>query len=80
MATRSGRLGDSAHLIPGTLAGLFILAAGLTTTTQYVAWSYRFGPAIGGVITSTAVAILLHHVRERRRTRVPATDAERLRN
>jgi len=33
--------------------------------------------AIGGVIASTAAAILLRHVRERRRARVPALDPER---
>jgi hypothetical protein len=45
-ATTAGRA-SSAHLILGTLCGLLILAGGLAATTQYIAWSYRFGPALG---------------------------------
>ena len=47
MAARIARRRSSMHLIPGTLAGLLMLGAGLGATTQYLAWSYRFAPVLG---------------------------------
>jgi len=47
MAVRIASRRGSAHLIPGVLGGLLVLTAGLAATTQYMAWSYRFAPALG---------------------------------
>jgi hypothetical protein len=47
MAVRIASRRGSAHLIPGVLGGLLVLTGGLAATTQYVAWSYRFAPALG---------------------------------
>ena len=47
MPARIPSRGSSAPLVPGTIAGLVILTAGLSATTQYLAWSYRFAPTLG---------------------------------
>ena len=54
MAVRIASRRGSAHLIPGVLGGVLVLTAGLTATTQYVAWSYRFAPALGAPLMRAA--------------------------
>ena len=47
MPAKLGRQDTAAHLVPGALAGSIVFTAGLSVTTQYLAWSYRFAPTLG---------------------------------
>ena len=47
MPARIASQETKAHLIPAACCGFLILTAGLSATTQYLAWSYRFAPILG---------------------------------